>query len=108
MGENLAVEYLTNKGFHILDRNYRYERGEVDIVAEDNNVLVFIEVKARHTKMFGEPEDAVTPSKRVKIRKIADGYLFKHDIDDRECRFDIIAIDYQQQKPVIRHIENAF
>lgn len=108
VGEGLAVEYLEKKGYRIIQRNYRYEHGEIDIVAEDGNTLVFIEVKARRSKEFGEPEDAVTPRKRDKIRATAEGYLFKNNIDDKNCRFDVIAIDYQCNKTEIRHIPDAF
>ncbi|MBI5476512.1 MAG: YraN family protein [Ignavibacteriales bacterium] len=108
IGENLAVDYLEKKGYRILQRNYRFEHGEIDIIAEDGNVLVFVEVKARRSKEFGEPEDAVTPRKREKIRATANGYLFENNIDDKECRFDVIAIDYQDTKTEIRHITDAF
>jgi putative endonuclease len=108
IGENLAVDYLEKKGYCILQRNYRFEHGEIDIVAEDGNVLVFVEVKARRSKAFGEPEDAVTPRKREKIRSTANGYLFEKNIDDKECRFDVVAIDYKDNKTEIRHLEDAF
>ena len=108
IGENLAVDYLKKKGYRIFQRNYRFEHGEIDIVAEDGNALVFVEVKARRSKQFGEPEDAVTPRKREKIRSTANGYLFENNIDDKECRFDVVAIDYKDNKTEIRHIEDAF
>jgi putative endonuclease len=108
IGEDLAVDYLMKKGYRILQRNYHFEQGEIDIIAEDSNVLVFVEVKARRSKEYGEPEDAVTPRKREKIRATANGYLFENNIDDKECRFDVIAIDYQQNKTEIRHIIDAF
>jgi len=108
IGEDLAVDYLTKKGYRIRQRNYRFEHGEIDIVAEDGNALVFVEVKTRRSKEYGEPEDAVTPRKREKIRSTADGYLFENNIDDKECRFDVVAIDYQQNKTEIRHLKDAF
>ncbi len=108
IGEDLAVDFLQKKGYRILQRNYRFEHGEIDIVAEDGNALVFVEVKARRSKQFGEPEDAITPQKCEKIRATADGYLFENNIDDKECRFDVIAIDYQGDKTEIRHIIDAF
>ena len=74
-GEDLVVDFLQKKGYRIFQRNYRFEHGEMDNIAEDGNALVFIEVKARRSKEFGEPEDAVTPRKRDKIRATADGYL---------------------------------
>lgn len=107
-GEDAAVDYLTKKGYRILERNFRFERGEIDIVAEDGDVLVFVEVKARSTHQFGEPEDALTPRKQEYLRRTAEGYLFSHDIDDRECRFDVIAIDIHGARMEIRHLEEAF
>jgi putative endonuclease len=107
-GEDLAVAYLEGLGYRIHKRNYRFGRGEIDIVAQDGETLVFIEVKARRSNSFGDPEEAVTLRKRRQIRKIAHGYLFERRIDDRECRFDVIAVGYESGKPVLRHIEQAF
>lgn len=108
IGEQIAVDYLVKKQYRILQRNYRFEHGEIDIIADDHGVLVFVEVKARRSKQYGDPEDAVTPSKRKQIRKTADGYLFENNIDDRECRFDVIAIEYDGGNSTIRHLEDAF
>ncbi|MFI5253510.1 MAG: YraN family protein [Bacteroidota bacterium] len=107
-GETIAVDFLQKKGYSILERNFRYERGEIDIIADDKGALVFIEVKARRSAAFGEPLEAVTERKRAQIRKVADGYLFLHNIDDRECRFDVVAIRYIGKKIDIQHFENAF
>ncbi len=107
-GEDAAVDYLLKKGYRILDRNFRFDRGEIDIVAEDGDVLVFIEVKARSTHAFGEPEEAVTPRKRAQIVKTAEGYLFSRSIEDRECRFDVVAIDLGGEGMNIRHLVEAF
>ena len=107
-GEETAVDYLVKKGYHILERNFRFERGEIDIIAVDREDLVFVEVKSRRSTAFGDPEDALTPAKCKQIRKVAEGYLFKSNIDDQLCRFDIIAIEYQKNIPVIRHLVDAF
>ena len=107
-GEDEAVDFLQKKGYRILERNFRFEHGEIDIVAEDDATLVFVEVKARRTKSFGEPEEAVTEFKRKQVRKVAGGYLFEHSIESRECRFDVIAIDHGEGRSIIRHFENAF
>jgi len=109
IGESLAIDYLRKNGCRIIKRNYRFEHGEVDIIAEDGDVLVFIEVKTFRSKVYGEPEDAVTIRKREKIRKTAEAYLFENAIEDKECRFDVIAIDLEKENsPVIRHIKDAF
>jgi putative endonuclease len=107
-GEELAALFLVQKGLRILERNYRFERGEIDLIAEEGDELVFIEVKARRSTAFGAPEDAVTEEKQEQVRAVADGYLYEHDIDNRPCRFDVIAIEFNQNSPVVRHIENAF
>ena len=70
-GERIAVDYLTEKGYRILRRNYRFGRGEIDIIAQDGTELVFVEVKTRRTSAFGEPEEAVTPKKQSQIRTVA-------------------------------------
>ena len=107
-GEDTAVDYLAKKGYHILQRNFRFRRGEIDIIAEDRDDLVFIEVKARRSRAYGLPEEALTPAKCRQIRKVARGYLFENKIEDTSCRFDIVAIEYEAGRPVIRHLENAF
>jgi putative endonuclease len=107
-GEDRAVAYLQERGYRILVRNYRFGRGEIDIVAQDRGTLVFVEVKARRSTAFGAPEEAVTPRKRRQLKKIAAGYLFERRIDGRDCRFDVIAVEYVGDGPVLRHIEHAF
>jgi len=108
IGEDLAVRYLRNGGYEIIGRNYRFERSEIDIVARDSNVLVFVEVKARRSKSFGEPEEAVTERKRKRLLKVAEGYLYEHGIKDVECRFDVLSIYFHGGKVDIKHIRNAF
>ena len=107
-GEDLAASFLEQSGLKILERNFRFERGEIDLIAEDGEELVFIEVKARRSNAFGAPEDAVTEKKQEQVHSVADGYLFIHDIDDRPCRFDIVAIEFQNEMAEIRHIRDAF
>jgi putative endonuclease len=107
-GEDLAAEYLERNGYEILDRNYRFERGEVDLIAKDGDELVFIEVKARRSDAFGLPEDAITPQKEEQIKRVAEGYLFERQIENQACRFDVVAITYNQGKADIRVIRNAF
>jgi len=107
-GEELAVDFLKKKGYRVLERNFRYERGEIDIVAEDREALVFVEVKSRRTRTFGEAEDAVTILKRRRLRRIAEGYLFTHNIESKACRFDVIGIQFDGERADIRHYENAF
>jgi putative endonuclease len=107
-GEDLAASFLEQNGFKIIKRNYRFERGEIDLIAEEGDELVFVEVKARRSTAFGTPEDAVTEEKQEQVHAVAEGYLFEHDIDNRPCRFDVVAIEFKNDKADIRHIRNAF
>ena len=107
-GEDLAARYLEKIGLKILDRNYRFERGEIDIVAEEDKEIVFVEVKARRSQTFGTPEDAVTEEKQEQIHAVAEGYLFEHDIDNRPVRFDVVAVEFRNGRAEIRHIRDAF
>lgn len=108
-GEDIAADYLSNKGFQIIERNYRYGHGEIDIVAKDGDVLVFVEVKTRKNLEFGPPELAVTKSKQRQVRKISEAYLVEKNINDTDCRIDVVAILIQRNiPPKINHIENAF
>ena len=70
-GEELAVRYLKNRGYRILERNYRIKLGEIDIIARDRNTLVFVEVKARSSNRFGHPKSAITPQKQRKISMVS-------------------------------------
>lgn len=107
-GESVAAGYLREKGFLILERNYRYQRGEIDIVANDGDELVFVEVKTRRSQAFGTPEESITSRKEDLLKRTAEGYCFEHQIDRTPCRFDVVAIDQKRNGIEIRHIKNAF
>ena len=110
-GEELAAKILSDKGYEIIERNYRYGHGEIDIIAIDpnNKCTVFVEVKARQNLEFGEPEYAITKSKQKQIRRIAELYLYDNEIKEIDCRFDVFAILFQDlNNPVVNHYENAF
>jgi putative endonuclease len=107
-GETLAVEFLEKMGMKVLQRNYRFERGEIDIVAEDGRELVFVEVKARRTTSYGEPIEAVDAKKQAQLWKVAEGYLYEHRLEHRPCRFDVVAIFFHNGKAVIKHFKHAF
>ena len=110
-GEDLAAEFLTEKGYEIIERNYRYGHGEIDIIAMDNEQtqLVFVEVKSRHNLDYGYPEEQISKGKQKQIRKIAEAYLYEKEIEGVDCRVDVVAILFQGKKdPYINHIENAF
>jgi putative endonuclease len=107
-GENIAAEYLCNNGMKILERNYRFNRGEVDIIAEDGEEIIFVEVKMRISNTFGTPEEAVTEEKQRQIMSVAEGYLYERNLNNRPCRFDVVAIDFLDGKKTIRHERDAF
>lgn len=106
-GENLAVSHILNKGYTILDRNYKFNKKEIDIVAILGNQLVVIEVKARQTAEIGEPWMAVTRSKQKIIIQVANHYLKMKNID-LDTRFDVISIVHNSFRTKIEHIEDAF
>jgi putative endonuclease len=107
LGENLAAQFLEGKGYRIIERNYRYDRGEIDIIAQDGKDLVFVEVKLRETEAFGSPEESITPFKEEQLKKVAEGYLFEKNLEDQPCRFDVVAITFVDGKPKIRILQNA-
>lgn len=108
-GEEVALRYLKNKKYKIVEKGFRLFRGEIDIIAYDKKTLVFIEVKTRTRSDFGLPEESVTPSKQRQIRKIAQGYIDFHKIRDSGCRFDVIALLKTDKGAYsLRHIKNAF
>ena len=108
-GEEAALRYLIRKKHKILVKGFRLFRGEIDIIARDKKTLVFIEVKTRTRENFGLPEEFVNPSKQRQIRKIAQGFLMQNDMEDVECRFDVIALVKKEKNGYeINHIKNAF
>ena len=107
-GEDAAVELLRAEGLHILERNYRFGQGEIDVIARDGEVTVFVEVKTRSNQSYGPPEYAVTRGKQRQIARIATGWLADRGFPDTPCRFDVIAVTFERGKPVCNHIENAF
>jgi putative endonuclease len=107
-GERIAEEYLRSKGHKILERNYRFQRAEIDLITQDGNDIVFIEVKTRHSLIYGQGVEAIDERKCSQLRKAAEGYLFRHRISNRPCRFDVVSISITDNKPNINHFKNAF
>lgn len=101
--ELFAQEFLKKKNYTILFANWRHKHSEIDIIAKDGNVIVFVEVKARNNMDFGHPEDFVDEQKIKKMQEAADAYIEEFDWEG-ELRFDIISIE----KNVITHFEDAF
>lgn len=91
-GERLAAEELARRGYLILEHNFRCSYGEIDLVAEDENDLIFVEVKTRRGNAFGLPEEAVTLRKQQKIVQVASYYLDLHACSERSWRIDVVAV----------------
>ena len=108
-GENLAVSFLEKQGFKIIEKNWRFSRmGELDIIAQDKNTLVFIEVKARSSNFFGNPLESVDEKKFNKIQKLAEIYLSQNPNNSYEgFRFDLIGI-LLKEKPEINYIKGIY
>lgn len=108
-GEELAAAYLESKGWLILDRNYLFEKAEIDIVAFDRTQIIFVEVKKRSSVTFGRPEEFVTPKKEKLIKKVAEAWIYERKMETALVRFDIISIVQQgNEAPEITHFEDAF
>jgi len=91
-GESYAVSLLQKNGYKIIERNFRRPWGEIDIIAIKNGILVFVEVKARKSDRFGLPEEAVTPRKLGKIRKVSELYMKLHPELPQKARIDVVSI----------------
>lgn len=112
-GEALALGYLVEKGYAPVERNYRTQRGEIDLILNDGNTLVFVEVKLRRGTGFGDPLEAVTSRKQARIRLIAEQYLAEKGENFADgfdaIRFDVIGILLTRSgNPEVRHVEDAF
>ena len=105
--EDFAAHYLKRKGYRIRKRNYRYLKAEIDIIAEIDNTLAVIEVKARTTHIYGTPESFVSP-KQIGLILMAANHFIEQENLNMEVRFDILAILRQHGKWEANHIENAF
>ena len=106
-GEDIAVDFLVEKGYVIKERNWRFKKAEVDIIAEIENTLVAVEVKTRSTDYFGNPQDFIKPKKIKLLVKAVDEYVNRNDLDI-EVRFDVIAIIKNESEIKIEHLEDAF
>ncbi len=106
-GEQLAVDFLLKHGYRILKRNYRFDKAEVDIIAQFKDILAIIEVKTRSTVDFGNPQNFVKPKQIQRLVKAVDQYVTVNNLEV-EVRFDIIAIVKEGNRFNIEHLENAF
>jgi putative endonuclease len=110
LGEREAARFLKKQGMHIVARGDRAKLGEIDLVAVDQRMLVFVEVKTRTTHDAGHPADAVDRNKQKRLTRAAQGFLKRHDLEENAARFDVIAVTWPdtKKKPVIEHYRHAF
>lgn len=106
--EAAAARFLEEQGYKLLRRNYKNKFGEIDIVAVDKGVICFVEVKARHTALFGSPGEAVGGYKQRQISKAALCYLKENNLLERSGRFDVVTLLYKNDPPEITLIKDAF
>jgi len=106
-GENLAADFLFKNNYKILERNWRYLKAEVDIIAIKDNTLAIVEVKTRSSAYFGDPQDFINPKKIQLLVTAANEYVLSRNLDI-EVRFDIIAIVLNKKGTTIEHLEGAF
>jgi putative endonuclease len=108
-GEEAAAAFLRKNDFRIVCRGFRFQRGEIDIIAYEGEVLVFVEVKTRQSPDFGPPEEAVTGAKQRQIRRLAEAYLMLNSLGDVPCRFDIVSVFVNPREGFrIHHLRAAF
>jgi putative endonuclease len=108
MGEGLACGELARRGYAVLERRYRTRYGEIDIIARDAETIVFVEVKARSGDEFGGGGAAVTVAKQQRIVRMAIDYLARHKLLDCPCRFDVVTVDMDGDRPRIEVYPHAF
>ncbi len=106
IAEEYAANYLEKKGYEIIERNWQIKFGEIDIICRDNNILVFVEVKAKKTLVFGTPEEMFTRGKYTKVKRMATVYLKGREVP---CRIDMVAVELAPDNRVLRlrHYENV-
>ena len=106
-GEELAVDFLLQKGYQILETNWRFQKAEIDIIVQKATTIAAVEVKTRSTNEFGDPQDFVNKKKITLLTKAMDEYVNRNDLDV-EVRFDVVAITLNDQKTEIEHLKDAF
>lgn len=105
-GEEIAVKYLENKKYKIIEKNFKCRQGEIDIIAQDKDELVIIEVKTRKCLKYGKPAEAVNKTKRNHIYKAAEYYLYIKKLEKMYVRIDVIEVYIKENKYYINHIKN--
>ena len=106
-GEEIATNYLIKNGYQILEKNWRFKKAEIDIIAKKNSTIIAVEVKTRTSNYFGNPQDFVNKKKIKLLVEAMDQYILSKNLDV-EVRFDIIAIIENKNQTKIEHLEDAF
>lgn len=106
-GEDVAVRFLEQKGYKIIERNFSCRQGELDIIARNNEYIVFVEVKTRSNFLYGTPIDAVGKNKQKHIYKVAKYYLHIHRLENHFVRFDVIEVFVDRGIAKVNHIEQV-
>lgn len=107
-GERIAADFLSRRGYDIVERKFRYARAEIDLIARKDNLIVFCEVKTRRSNAFGTGEEAVDVKKQSRIKKAAEGYISVKRLESYEFRFDVVVVDIRSGSTSVRLIEDAF
>ncbi len=106
-GEELAIDFLENQGCRVISRNYRFKKSEIDIICEGEGLMIFVEVKTRSRRDFGEPESFVSLTQQKAIIRAAEEYLLESNWKG-DIRFDIIAIVKSKEETEVLHLKDAF
>ena len=106
-GEDLAVAFLIKKGYQIIERNWRFKKAEIDIIAKKENTLIMVEVKTRSTSFFGDPQEFIKKKQKKSLILAIDEYVTSRDLDV-DVRFDVIGIVKNKHENKIEHLEDAF
>ena len=108
-GEDIALEYLLQNGYHLIVRNFQCKMGEIDLIVRKGDTLVFVEVRSRTGKQYGDPSESVNRKKQDKIRKTAKYYLYQNrSLEQYYCRFDVVAIVWEEGNYTVEWIVDAF
>ena len=104
----MAERFYRQRGCAILEKNFIYKHGEIDLIVQDEDVVVFVEVKTRRGTQFGTPEESVNPLKQHLLRRTAEGYIWLHHLEHTPCRFDVIAVTTNGGSATTQYFPNAF
>jgi len=107
-GEFLAAEYLKQHGIKVVAQNFRCPIGEIDLIGRDGKTIVFVEVRSRSTANYGLPQESISRSKQRRLTRLAQWYLKRYGLERESARFDVVAILWQDGKPELTWIVNAF